>query len=385
MLLKNRKKILLLTIFIVTCIVTLVAGLWPFFWPKNAVEWISDKNGISFYGTGIAYTPDVFSSVTQNLSQSGNSLSIELWLQSRVKPMKHLNHWHIARWHYAQILSLYTNGNSREFEIAQRKSDLVICSRSSNEKIITLQNAISFDKIQFITITSGTDGTTIYLDGKLVKFYQKYPLIAENKMISGKLLLGNAPDMEYPWTGKLFGLAIYDRLLTSEEVQQNYRAWSEHRVPLPSKKKGPLIQYLLDEHHGTLAHNSSSHQYNLLIPKTFQEFRQKDLFQSWKEFRPKSFGNKDFFVNVLGFIPFGFFLSAYLYNAKNPSRYHIYLITISLGIGISLAIEILQIYIPTRSPSLIDLTNNILGTAIGAVLLNTLITLKKPGTFEKRT
>jgi VanZ family protein len=46
-------------------------------------------------------------------------------------------------------------------------------------------------------------------------------------------------------------------------------------------------------------------------------------------------------------------------------------ITLLLGAGISLFIELLQVYLPTRDSSLTDVMNNVLGTYIGARLFQT--------------
>lgn len=47
------------------------------------------------------------------------------------------------------------------------------------------------------------------------------------------------------------------------------------------------------------------------------------------------------------------------------------------GVGISLTIELLQIYIPTRDPSLTDLTCNIFGTVLGVSFSNCIRIFKK--------
>jgi glycopeptide antibiotics resistance protein len=77
----------------------------------------------------------------------------------------------------------------------------------------------------------------------------------------------------------------------------------------------------------------------------------------------------DVLTNLLGFIPFGFFLSAYLWMRKPRSIFQLLLTTTVIAGCISLSIELIQVYLPTRSSQLMDVITNILGTAFGVTLL----------------
>jgi glycopeptide antibiotics resistance protein len=71
-------------------------------------------------------------------------------------------------------------------------------------------------------------------------------------------------------------------------------------------------------------------------------------------------------INIVGFIPFGFLFCAYLSLAgriKRPA-----LVTILLGFTLSLTIESLQAFLPTRDSSTADVINNTLGTCFGVWL-----------------
>ena len=56
---------------------------------------------------------------------------------------------------------------------------------------------------------------------------------------------------------------------------------------------------------------------------------------------------QDIATNILGFIPFGFFFSAWLLKNARLKRLQVYLIIAVLGTGLSFAIELIQIYLPT--------------------------------------
>jgi VanZ family protein len=218
----------------------------------------------------------------------------------------------------------------------------------------------------------------LYLDGKLAKFYPNFNLITENMKISGQLVLGNSPTGKQPWNGNIFGLAIYDRFLKEEEVFQNYQNWLKNGSPTVSENEGLAALYLFDEHYRTVVQNHAGQQYHLLIPATFQILQKIILIQPWEDFRLNLSYLSDILINIMGFIPLGFFFSTFLYNVKQLSRYRIYLITVFLGGGMSLSIELLQVYLVTRSSQMTDSICNTLGTVVGVFLFQRILMFFSP-------
>jgi glycopeptide antibiotics resistance protein len=74
----------------------------------------------------------------------------------------------------------------------------------------------------------------------------------------------------------------------------------------------------------------------------------------------------DIFINIGGFVPFGLALSAFLASLGRIRR--VWVATIVGGLLVSLTIEVLQFYLPTRNSDLTDVVTNTLGTGLGAVL-----------------
>jgi len=78
---------------------------------------------------------------------------------------------------------------------------------------------------------------------------------------------------------------------------------------------------------------------------------------------------KDCIINFLGFIPFGFILSATLIKFEGTFEKHYILIAVLFCFAVSLIIEVFQAWIPSRSSSMLDLILNTLGALIGARIL----------------
>jgi glycopeptide antibiotics resistance protein len=77
---------------------------------------------------------------------------------------------------------------------------------------------------------------------------------------------------------------------------------------------------------------------------------------------------QDIILNIIGFIPFGFFLSAIFLSIGGFVEKHSCLITIFLCLVISLFIEIAQAWMPSRSSQMLDVILNTLGASLGAML-----------------
>jgi glycopeptide antibiotics resistance protein len=103
----------------------------------------------------------------------------------------------------------------------------------------------------------------------------------------------------------------------------------------------------------------------LHIPSKTVVLKKNYLSPPWKNFQPDISLLLDVVFNVIGFIPFGFALSGCLEQSfKWPVRSAVPAIFI-FCFAVSLSIETIQAWIPTRSSSLLDLILNTLGAGIG--------------------
>ena len=368
--LNDKTPRLLGTVCFAILLIILVAGLWPFnFLAGNQVAWMPDQDGVHFYGQGIIVSSEVLNK-EQRMLFPDKSITLEI----RLRPL-------LVTGNLPHILTLYDGRTPDIFFVGQWKSHLIIRSRTDNPTMrkkgkaygeIGLNNALLKDRDCFLTITSGTGGTAVYINGKLMRSYAGYNMLAGVTERPVRLILGNSPTGESYWNGNLTGLAIYKRALSADQVFKSYETWTGITPPLVSADDGCLAIYLFNERKGTMVHNEINAIDTLTIPEIFKPVQRKILYPLWSEFRWNLSFIQDITTNTLGFIPFGFFFSALLLKITRLRRLPAYLIIILLGTGLSLTIELIQAYLPTRDSSLMDVLTNSAGTILGAAVCQSL-------------
>jgi len=87
------------------------------------------------------------------------------------------------------------------------------------------------------------------------------------------------------------------------------------------------------------------------------------VLHSWPD-RIDRYLFRDIVLNVVLYMPLG--LAAYL-SIIRRSRALAFSASVFCGFALSTAMETLQVYVPGRQPSLLDITTNTIGTAAGAL------------------
>jgi VanZ family protein len=338
------------------CVLVLVgilaAGLVPFGRPRNAVTWLGNQNGVRLARYATIWSSGTFVAAD---AQREPSCSLEIWLQPDSA---------IAS---GTLLAFSTPENPLQFVLRQYHALLILSrqTREEQDRIRIIGTDGVFQRIDpvFVTITSGPETTSMYVDGSLARSFPGIPIGME---CAGELVLGASPTGKSIWAGQLKGLAVYQQELTPAEVLRHYQTWTSQGRPEVAGNERAIGVYLFNERGGNVIHNDVRPGIDLYIPRRFAVLHQQFLEPFWKEFQPKASYWKDILVNVVGFIPLGFFFCAY-WSSVRPIK-HAGLTTVVLGLAVSLTIEVLQSYLPTRDSGTTDLITNTFGTFLGVRL-----------------
>jgi VanZ family protein len=333
----------------------LVAGLWPFHAPRNAVSWLGTGDGLLFGKHGSIVSASPFKA---GAAPGDNSCSLQIWLEPN----------RIDSRAGGMILAFYSPERQvAPFALRQWRSGLVLEHESQSifgkKTEVYLGDVLSGQKPVLVTITSGEAGTATYADGRLVKRVANFAV--SNQDLTGEFVIGNPPTTAYSWSGQLKGLAIYNRELSVAELAQSSVDWTKGSYHDSAKDGGVVARYLFDEENGNVVRNQVDASTNLLIPERFFVLHQEFLERPWDEYRSGWRYWKNIAVNVVGFIPLGFFFYAYFSQVRKCEYPAV--VTIALGFAVSLTIEVLQAFLPTRDSGMTDLITNTFGTALGVM------------------
>jgi len=355
---KSSAKFVLRWLSLVITLGILFFTLWPFNpFPRNRVSWLPASVGIRFNWEGMVRSPLPITRESQP-AQPGSS-SLEVW----IKPSEMQTVY--------TLLDFYEPGNPFRFRLRQYHDGLIVArdflDRGGKIKRvkIDLDHGLRAGELNFVTITSGEKGTSLYLDGQLKETYPRFRIAPGD--LSGPVLLGTAPVDSEPWTGEIHGLAIYAKELSPREVMTHFQSWMRASPSEAPDLVDCQARYVFNERTGNEIHNQVSGGTNLEIPKRYQVPMKAFLRLPWNEFDWSRTYFEDVLRNILGFVPFGLIVYAYL--RWSCPRHNLVLWTILAGGTLSLFIEVVQAYLPQRVSGMTDILTNTFGTALGVFVL----------------
>ncbi len=325
-----------------------VAGLWPFRQIPNEVTWLADRPGVHFGKHGIILSAGALPAV------GSGDCSIEMW----VRPA--------GGEESSTLLAFYTATGGTGISLQRSLTDLRLDRETAGGRPDkSYVNDVLFDgKLVFLTVVSSAQGTAVYLDGALVRKVSR--LRARSGDCSGSVGVGHPARGHNSWQGEIYGLAIYNHELTSVQVQSSYRSWLTTGRPDDRNGERPGALYPFSEKGGSVVRDHGPAGVNLTIPELYSNIQRTWLESPRLAFEPRWGYLDDIVINIGGFVPFGFAFSLFLASTGRIRRVGAW--AILGGLCVSLVIEILQVYLPTRNSDLTDVLTNTLGASLGAAI-----------------
>jgi hypothetical protein len=140
----------------------------------------------------------------QQLMLNKKSITIEILIHPTEEPPNNIN----------RILSLYDDQGSEISFIGKWKKHLIIRSRIKRPagnvlySEIGVDDAFGKDQDYLLSVTSGAQGITIYINGQLTQIYSHHRMLDSMNSKKVGLILGNSPVGKNSWKGRIMGLAI---------------------------------------------------------------------------------------------------------------------------------------------------------------------------------
>ncbi len=108
-------------------------------------------------------------------------------------------------------------------------------------------------QLSFLTISSSSNGTSVYFEGTLKKFFPHFQI--SYKDIAGQIVLGSSTVQPDTWPGEVHGLALYSRELRPQEVSQSYREWIGGQRGTALVSNDTIPRYVFHERAGNIVHD----------------------------------------------------------------------------------------------------------------------------------
>lgn len=348
---------------VLVLLVILIVGLRPkVISPQNRAVWLSDRAGLHFEKYGIAYT-DSISDLIQPHILPRDAFSIEFALKAK--------DFSEEGFHF--ILLLHGGQDSDQLLIGQWRSSLIVMNGDDYEhrrKIdrLTVTSDDELPEIQFVTITTGSEGTRIYIDGQLAAAKKDMRLELPNGE-NVRIVAGNSVYGSHSWEGDLYGLAVFGKTLPEGDVATHYNGWLQNLDFTFAQAWTPVVLYSLDKKGSNQVPLESDNSYTLQVPSRMKTLLPSFFFHKWDSLKigKSFFKDRDAVLNLLGFIPLGLLLGATLVKLGGKYKAHCVSISLATGFFVSLWIETLQAWMPARSSDMQDLILNTVGTFVGAL------------------
>jgi VanZ family protein len=342
--------------------VTLFFGMRPKgFIFLNNVQWIPDRSGIHFGQYGIAYTK-LDQILARENRQGQSDFSIEIAIEPET----------VDSGEFRVIFSCYGGEDSEQIIIGQWRSSIIVMNgddyaHKKETRRLEAKMAVSASEPVFVSLTTGQNGTHLYVDGQAVNSSAAPVLLPKGD--HHLLTLGNSVYGKNSWRGNMLFVSFYTHELTSEAVRSHFDEWISTKTYVGRNNDNPLLYYIFDKLNGTEASNWGQQKYPLIIPTWMHLLKKRILASPLTDFELNEASLLDVTINFIGFMPLGFCLCTIFVTFDKRNRKQAIFLATGLCFAVSLGIETTQAWIPSRSSQLLDVFFNTLGALAGAKII----------------
>ena len=328
-------------------------GLWPFdFWQSNKVSQDS-VNGLRLTPAATLYT-------TKPPKKLLDLREFSLLLN--------LSSGSSASHGYARILSYSLDDKQVNLMVGQWEDNLIFRLKTGvTKRIIHFEtdHVLKKGEKSWLAIVFDGNGLSLYQEGKIRNRMRTGPLDFSRWNGSFPLVIGSEANGKFRWQGSIYSITLFDQAFSPEEVKIVPTHIKEYLTSNRESKK-PLIHYSFDDSQNEpIIDRGKGEPAHLTIPRYFDPYKRVALEKPSTRLGDYRRNLKDIVMNIVGFVPLGFLLSLYLLPKGLSSRSSL-LLSVVIGFCLSLMVEVLQAFLPTRSSSMTDMIANTLGTAIGS-------------------
>lgn len=229
----------------------------------NAVAWAPDRPGLILARPGIVHSTAPPRALYDRVV-AARALSIEAWAASHSADQEGP----------ARIVSASDGISQRNFTLGQEGERLVFrlrtteTSENGNDPQLEVEDVFVTRALQHLVVVTDADQTRLYVDGTLRWSGDGPGGTLANWDPGYPLLLGNESSGDRPWAGEVRFLALYDRVLTGEEVEQAFasRPPGAGATNNPEIHSSALAAYSFREGEGAFVADRSGHGAELNIP-----------------------------------------------------------------------------------------------------------------------
>ncbi len=323
--------------------IVIVACLWPFnFFQANLIGWDS-SGGLRFTPPAIAYMAGDVSAI-----KAVRKFSLLVHCSSPEKGMSGRQ---------GTILGYSINAERRNFAFEERVGGVIFRVYSRGRRWPLEVRFPDDRKSPERWIVVRYDGKILggLINGKRIRDVNAGRLDFSGWDPSYPLVIGNEGDGKSPWNGDVDTIALLDSAWSFESLQ--------HPAALIDRSSPLLLLVFEGARESASADRSRLQPLSVTIPDRFKPARRVILEKP----RLSISDLPDILINIIGFVPLGFFTTLAFRPASPRDRWGLPVAMIA-GLVVSTAMELLQAYLPTRSSSMNDVLSNTAGMIPGYYL-----------------